>query len=340
MRASRLLSILTTLQARGRITAPELAEACEVSVRTIYRDIDALAAAGIPVYADRGAEGGYRLLDGYRVRLNGLSLPEAEALFMAGLPGPAAALGLDAAMMTAQNKMMAALPANLRENAGRMQERFHLDAPSWLGEAEEPMHLRAIAGALLRERLIKIRYRSWRAEKQRRVAPLGLVLKGGSWYLAGSVDGSVRTYRVARILDCSVLDEPFVRPADFDLAAYWQAATLRLEAELHPNTVTLRLSPFGIKLLNALSPPYVKARLRIEETSDAAGWRIAVLPIGKTVWHAATELLRFGAEAEVLEPAELREKMAEIAQAMAARYHGHQASGPVPGSLIPSIASS
>ena len=136
MRASRLLSILTTLQARGQVTAPELAEACEVSVRTIYRDIDALAAAGIPVYADRGAEGGYRLLDGYRVRLNGLSQPEAEALFMTGLPGPAAALGLDAAMLAAQTKLMAALPANLRPNAGRMQERFHLDAPSWFGEAE------------------------------------------------------------------------------------------------------------------------------------------------------------------------------------------------------------
>jgi predicted DNA-binding transcriptional regulator YafY len=322
MRASRLLSILTTLQARGRVTAPELAEACEVSVRTIYRDIDALAAAGIPVYADRGAEGGYRLLDGYRVRLNGLSPPEAEALFMAGLPGPAAALGLDVAMMAAQNKLMAALPANLRENAGRMQERFHLDAPNWFGESEEPVHLRAVAGALLRERLIKIRYRSWRAEKQRRVAPLGLVLKAGSWYLAGHVDNSVRTYRVARILDCSVLDQPFVRPADFDLAAYWQAATLRLEAELHPNTVTVRLSPFGVKLLNALSSPYVTARTRIEETADAEGWRIAVMPIGKTVWHAATELLRFGSEAEVLEPVELREKMAEIARAMAAHYHG------------------
>ncbi|MCA6116407.1 YafY family transcriptional regulator [Bradyrhizobium sp. WSM 1738] len=340
MRASRLLSILTTLQARGRITAPELAEACEVSVRTIYRDIDALAAAGIPVYADRGSEGGYRLLDGYRVRLNGLSPPEAEALFMTGLRGPAAALGLDAAMMAAQNKLMAALPANLRENAGRMQERFHLDAPNWFGEAEEPVHLRAIAGALLRDRPINIRYRSWRAEKRRRVAPLGLVLKGGSWYLAGSVDGSVRTYRVARILDCSVQDEPFVRPADFDLAAYWQAATLRLEAELHPNTVTLRLSPFDVKLLNALSPPYVKARMRIEEAADRDGWRIAVLPVGKTAWHAATELLRFGAEAEVLEPVELREKMAEIAQAMAARYQSGASPGSVTDSLAPPIASS
>ena len=149
-------------------------------MRTIYRDIDALAAAGIPVYAERGAEGGYRLLDGYRVRLNGLSPPEAEALFMAGLPGPAAALGLDAAMMAAQNKLMAALPQNLRDNAGRMQERFHLDAPNWFGESEEPAHLRTIAAALLRDRLIKIRYQSWRAEKRRQVAPLGLVLKAGA----------------------------------------------------------------------------------------------------------------------------------------------------------------
>ena len=325
MRASRLLSILTTLQARGRVTAPELAEACEVSVRTIYRDIDALAAAGIPVYADRGADGGYRLLDGYRVRLNGLSPPEAEALFMAGLPGPAAALGLDAAMMAAQTKLMAALPANLRPNAGRMQERFHLDAPGWFGEAEEPQHLRAIAGALMRETLIEIHYRSWKAEKRRRVAPLGLVLKGGSWYLAGQVDGSVRTYRVARILGCTVLERHFDRPADFDLAAYWQAATLRLEAELHPHVATVGLSPLGVTLLDALGQPYVKTRTRLDEAADVDGWRIAMVPIGKTVWHAAAELLRLGAEAEVLQPAELRDKMAEFTQAMAARYQSSQA---------------
>ena len=328
MRASRLLSILTILQARGQVTAPELAEACEVSVRTIYRDIDALAAAGIPVYADRGAEGGYRLLDGYRVRLNGLSPPEAEALFMTGLPGPAAALGLEPAMLAAQTKLMAALPDNLRPNANRMQERFHLDAPGWFGEAEQPKHLRAIAGALLRESPIEIRYQSWRAEKRRRIAPLGLVLKGGSWYLAGQVDDSVRTYRVARVLDCSVLDERFTRPAGFDLAAYWQAATERLEAEMHPNLAIVRLSPFGIKLLGALSQPYVKTRTRIEEAADEDGWRIAHVPIGKTVWHAAAELLRLGAEAEVLAPAELRDKMTELTQAMAARYrtaqHGYR----------------
>ncbi|PZA12906.1 transcriptional regulator [Rhodopseudomonas palustris] len=320
MRASRMLSILTTLQAKGRVTAPELAEACEVSVRTIYRDIDALSASGVPVYADRGADGGYRLLDGYRVRLNGLSQSEAGALFLAGLPGPAAALGLDAAMIAAQNKLMAALPANAREDAGRMQERFHLDAPGWFVEAEKPEHLRAVAAAVLRGTLIDIRYQSWRGQKRRRVAPLGLVLKGGSWYLAGQADGSVRTYRIARVLDCTPLDDRFARPADFDLAAYWQSATLRMEAELHPNVATVRLSPLGLKLLDALSQPYVRSHTELDDVTDADGWRIAKIPIGKTSWHAAAELLRLGPEAEVLEPAELRVTIAELTQAMAERY--------------------
>lgn len=320
MRASRVFSILTTLQARGQVTAPELAAACEVSVRTIYRDIDALAASGVPVYADRGAEGGYRLLDGYRVRLNGLSQGEAEALFMAGLPGPAAALGLDVAMVGAQTKLMAALPEHLRPNARGMQQRFHLDAPGWFGATEEPKHLRAIAGAVLRENLIEIRYQSWKAERRRRVAPLGLVLKGGSWYLAGGIDGSVRSYRVARVLDCIVLEDAFARPDGFDLAAYWRASTERLETELHPNQATVRMSSFGLKLFDVVAHPYVKARMQLAETADADGWRIATMPVGKTLWHAATELLRLGAEVEVLAPRELREKMAEMTTAMAARY--------------------
>ncbi|MGJ4891280.1 helix-turn-helix transcriptional regulator [Bradyrhizobium sp. HKCCYLRH3099] len=320
MRASRLLSILTTLQAKGQASAPELAEACEVSVRTIYRDIDALSAAGIPVYAERGAEGGFRLLDGYRVRLNGLSPAETDALFMAGLPGPAAALGLDGAMSAAQSKLVAALPQASRATAGRMQARFHLDAPGWFGEAEEPQHLRPIADALLREVLVDIRYQTWRAEKRRRIAPLGLVLKGGSWYLAGGVERSVRTYRVARILDCAVTTDSFARPADFDLAAYWRAATERLEAEMHPNAATVRLSPLGVKLLEVWSQPYVRARTRLAAEADADGWRIATIPTGTTLWHAAGELLRFGPEAEVLDPPELRAKMAELAAAMTRRY--------------------
>ena len=114
MRASRLLSILTTLQARGRVTAGALAQECEVSLRTIYRDIDALSAAGVPVYSERGSEGGYRLLDGYRTQLNGLSAKEAEALFMMGLNGVAADLGLGGVMLAAQTKLLSAVPAAMR----------------------------------------------------------------------------------------------------------------------------------------------------------------------------------------------------------------------------------
>ncbi|MGF6904476.1 helix-turn-helix transcriptional regulator [Paraburkholderia sp. GAS348] len=135
MRASRLLSILMTLQARGRVSAQSLADECAVSLRTIYRDIDALSAAGVPVQSERGAEGGYRLLDGYRTRLNGLSSQEAEALFLAGLPGPVQALGLGAVMAGAQTKLLAALPVELRSTAERMRSRFHLDAPAWFADA-------------------------------------------------------------------------------------------------------------------------------------------------------------------------------------------------------------
>ncbi|ACB96512.1 helix-turn-helix transcriptional regulator [Beijerinckia indica] len=319
MRASRLLSILTTLQARGRVTAQALADECEVSLRTIYRDIDALSAAGIPVYSERGSEGGYRLLDGYRVRLNGLSPREAESLFLAGLSGPAADLGLGGVMAAAQTKLLAALPQDLRSSAERMRSRFHLDAPAWFSEAEQPAHLATIADAVWRQAAIQMRYQSWKAEKNRRVAPLGIVLKGGSWYLVGQVGDSARTYRISRILELTVLEEQFERPEAFDLPIYWRKATEQLEAELHPITAKLRLSPTGVKLLAALSPPYVRDRTKLDQEADSEGWRIATLPVGK-MWQAVADLLRLGAEAEVLEPPELRDKMAEITSDMARSY--------------------
>lgn len=174
MRASRLLSILTTLQAKGHATAGQLADACEVSIRTIYRDIDALSAAGVPVYGERGSEGGYRLLDGYRTRLNGLSQPEAEALFLAGLPGPAAQLGLGAAMANAELKLLAALPAELRRSAETARGRFHLDAPAWFEALEQPPELQIVAQAVWRRTALEIRYRSGDRDTLRRIQPLGL----------------------------------------------------------------------------------------------------------------------------------------------------------------------
>jgi len=319
MRASRLLSILTTLQAHGRVTATALAQECEVSVRTIYRDIDALSAAGVPVYSERGSEGGYRLLDGYRTRLNGLSAKEAEALFMIGLAGPAADLGLGPVMMAAQTKLLSAVPAQFRAGAEQMRARFHLDAPAWFAQAEQPAHLTLVAGAVWGQHPIAIRYRSWKAEKQRIVEPLGIVLKSGAWYLVGQVDGAARTYRIARILDLEILDRRFERPAAFDLEAYWRDGTRRLEADLHRNSATIRLSPWGLKMLAMFTSPFVHAATRFEGEADAEGWRVAILPVG-SIGQACVELLRFGREAEVLGPPELRERMARIAADMGEIY--------------------
>jgi predicted DNA-binding transcriptional regulator YafY len=318
MRASRLLSILMMLQARGRVTAQALADECEVSLRTIYRDIDALSAAGVPVYSDRGSTGGYRLLDGYRTRLNGLSLDEVKALFLSGLSEPAAALGLGAVMTGAQLKLTAALPAEIRSAAERMRACFHLDAPGWFHESEQPAYLRQIAAAVWEQRLVDMRYRSWKAEKYRRVAPLGIVLKSGAWYLIGCVDASARTYRVSRIRELTLLDDAFERPSGFDLAAYWQESTERLEAELHPNRATVRLSPIGFKMLEPLTSAYARARMEIGE-ADAEGYRTVVIPVG-SLWQASSELLRFGVDAEVLGPPELRTRMGEIIGSLHQRY--------------------
>jgi predicted DNA-binding transcriptional regulator YafY len=178
------LSLLLLLQNRGRMTGPALAAELEVSVRTVYRDVESLSAAGVPVYADRGPSGGYRLLDGYRTRLTGLTSDEAESLFLAGMPGPAAELGLGGALAAAQLKLTAALPAELRDRVGRVSERFHLDAPGWFRDAEDTPFLADIASALWRDRRIAVRYRRWGNEiVERELDPLGLVLKAGVWYL-------------------------------------------------------------------------------------------------------------------------------------------------------------
>ncbi|MEJ8476744.1 helix-turn-helix transcriptional regulator [Roseibium algae] len=319
MKASRLLSILTILQARGRVTAQTLSDECEVSLRTIYRDIDALSLAGIPVYSERGSEGGYRLLDGYRTQLNGLSAAEADTLFLTGLPGPAADLGLGAVMAAAQNKLLAALPEAIRQNAEQYQNRFHLDAPAWFSEAEHPAHLPEIANAIRDQRQIEILYRSWKAEKCRCVSPLGIVLKSGTWYLAGTIEGAVRTYRISRILKLKTLEATFERPEKFHLASYWNENTRRLEEELHPTKVVVRLSPYGNKLFEALVPPYVRTSAVYDQQPDDAGWLRATIQTG-SIRQTCVDLMRFGCDIEVLEPEELRTAMREEAQKLVKLY--------------------
>lgn len=317
MRASRLLSILTTLQAKGHVTAQALADECEVSLRTIYRDVDALSAAGIPVYSVQGSSGGYRLLDGYRVRLNGLSSTEADALFLAGLTRQAADLGMGAVAASARAKLVAALPEAMR--SGAMKARFHFDAPAWFAEPETLDILPAIADAVWNQHPIRMRYQSRTSDEERRVEPLGVVLKGGAWYLVAQIRDDIRTFRISRIGKMTVLDGRFEYPTAFNLEAYWTESIRRYEADLHPNRAEIRLSPRGLDLMDDLLPPYIRTGAVISEQADGRGWRQVSVSVG-SIAHAAMDMLRFGRELEVIGPPELRAEMANVIGELADIY--------------------
>ena len=322
MRADRLLSLLLLLQARGRMTALALADELEVSVRTIYRDVDALSATGVPIYAERGPVGGYRLLDGYRTRLTGLTGDEAGSLFLAGLPGAASDLGLGSVLTMAQLKLLAALPAPLREQANRVQERFHLDAPGWFRDTEETPHLATVARAVWEGTALRVRYRRAGSggEVERRLEPLGMVLKAGAWYLMARAEQQIRTYRIARLLALESLDEPFDRPPDFDLAASWHEWAKRFEEESYRGEATVRLGPRARELLPYLAAPaVVRAVAAVGIPPGADAWLTATIPI-ESFNHAIGDLLRLGAEVEVLAPPQLRARMAETVRILAHRY--------------------
>src|ERR1700722_7649145 len=201
MRASRLVSILLLLQSRGRMTAAQLAAELEGSVRTVYRDVESMHEAGIPLYGDAGHDGGYQLLDGYRPRLTGLPPAEAEALFLSGLPGPAAELGLGGVLAAATLKLRAPLPASIRDSADRVSERFYLDAPGWYRPELKVPCLAEVASAVWERQVIRMRYSRWKAPEEvvRTIEPHGLVLKAGTWYVVARCEGTFRTYRVDQI---------------------------------------------------------------------------------------------------------------------------------------------
>ncbi|WP_456300009.1 helix-turn-helix transcriptional regulator [Saccharomonospora glauca] len=321
MRASRLLSVLLLLQNRGRMTARELADELEVSVRTVYRDVEALSAAGVPVYADRGRAGAYRLLGGYRTRLTGLSEAEARALALAGLPAAASELGLGTVLAAAQLKLHAALPEELRHRAGELAQRFHVDVPGWHREIEHASALAAVADAVWHAKRVRVRYRRWDGSAvERDLDPLGLVLKAGAWYLAARCDGSVRTYRVSRVDALVELGETFDRPDDFDLADYWRTWSEGFERRLYPETARVRLSPLGCELVPFLLGSVGARALRETATSpDRDGWVTVELPV-ETGAPALAQLLQFGAELEVLAPPELRRRVSDVVVRMGSHY--------------------
>jgi predicted DNA-binding transcriptional regulator YafY len=337
VRASRLLSILLLLQTRGRLTARQLADILEVSVRTIYRDVGSLHEAGVPLYGDAGPDGGYQLLGGYRTRLTGLTADEAETLFLAGMPGQAAELGLGTVLATAQLKLHAALPAELREGSARIQERFHLDAPGWHYDGDAVPYLAAVADAVWRQRRIEVRYRRWAAptDVTRILEPHGIVLKAGQWYIVARADrgaappdrraeagpdGAFRCYRVSQILGLTALDEPFDRSEGFGLAAFWARNVTEFRARLYQGEATIRLNPAGRRRLRELmSAAVIQSADDTASAPDPGGWITAVVPV-ESMEHAESDFLRLGANVEVLAPAALRGRLARAAHGMAGLY--------------------
>ena len=322
MRAGRLVSLLLLLQTRGRMTAQALADELEVSVRTVYRDVESLGASGVPIYADRGPTGGYRLLDGYRTRLTGLTGEEAGTLFLAGVPGPAAELGLGSVLAAAQLKLRASLPGELADRADRVRERFHLDAPGWFRVDEPTPHLATVADAVWSARQLSVRYRRWKTPREvtRTLSPLGVVLKAGRWYLVAGAGAHVTAYRVASILDAVIIDAPVERPTDFDLAAYWQEWTARYESSVYTATATVRMTVRALEFMAFVFPPAMSRTARASAGEpDATGWLVTEVPI-ESVRHGHTELLKLGADAEVLTPQELRDMFAETTRGLTALY--------------------
>ena len=319
MRASRLVNLLLLLQSRGGLTAAELARELEVSVRTIHRDVEELSAAGVPIFAERGPHGGIRLVDGYRTRLTGMTADEAEALFLSGLPGPAAQLGLGTVVAAAQLKVMAALPPELRSRASRLVQRYHLDAAGWFQASEPVPHLATLAAAVWDGRLVRIVYRRGGEDVDRTVGPLGVVLKGGIWYVIGTVEGQIRTYRASRVAAAEVLDDAFDRPGDFELAAYWAESSAAYERDAPRIVVDVRIAEdrlwrisnvIGHAVLDAAerstdgeAPGMVRLRMSLDYPDEVPG-----------------QLLAVGPNLEVIGPPEVRERVIKLADLVAARY--------------------
>ncbi|KWT60403.1 transcriptional regulator [Streptomyces albus subsp. albus] len=318
MRAARLIRMVLLLQSRPSMTAAELARELEVSERTVARDVLSLSEAGVPVYADRGRAGGYRLIGGYRTRLTGLGRSEVEALFLSGVPAALRDMGLADAASAARLKVSAALLPELRDAADGAAQRFHLDAPAWYREPATPELLPAVADAVWDDRRVAARYRRKDTEVERELEPYGLVLKAGVWYLAARAGEDVRVYRIDRFTSVTLLDDRFTRDPDFDLPAFWAERAAQFARSILRDEVTVRLTPAGARQLR-----HVTDRAGADEALAAAGepdeqGRITVtLPV-ESLDVAFGQLLGLGPEGEVLAPAALRERFA----AAAARTYG------------------
>jgi predicted DNA-binding transcriptional regulator YafY len=309
VRADRLIRLVLLLQARGQMTAADLARELEVSVRTIYRDLDALSAAGVPVYAEPGPGGGCRLLDGYRFPLRGLRPEEAEALLILGVPGALRELGLEGAATAAHRQIRVTAATDARPLV-------HLDMPRWFRGHEEVPHLRALAEALRRQRCLALEYRPGGPDpaRVRVVGPLGLVNKAGTWYLVAAARGGRPTvFRVGRIGAARLLAEPFERPAGFELAVFWERWSAEFVTSRPRFPVRLRASPAALAALREVFGDGGADAAGDALPPDERGWRVVTLSFEHEL-AAAQRLAGFGGQVEVLSPSSVRERLVATAQ--------------------------
>ncbi|MFI6030656.1 helix-turn-helix transcriptional regulator [Amycolatopsis magusensis] len=320
MRAERLVALLFTLQRKRGATAAELAGELGVSERTMHRDLAALRDAGVPLWTEQGRNGGVRLVDGWRARLDGLTSREAVAIFAFGVPEALGALGLGTAVSAAHAKVSASLPKELREQAEHVAGRFHLDAPGWFRGEDSADSLAAVTRAVWESRQLRIAYRRRDKLAERLLEPLGLVLKAGVWYLVARVpeDDAIRTYRVGRIASVELLDQRFSRPADFDLPGWWRRSSAEFERWTMHLEVTLRLSARAFRRLPQVLGLESMGSSLLEHHPLADGWIQARLMM-ETEHIAVGQLISLGSEVEVLSPASVRAALAEVGAAIAAR---------------------
>lgn len=320
MRADRLLSILMLLQTKGQMTAQQLANQMEVSTRTIYRDLDALSAAGVPVYAERGPNGGCTLLESYRTNLTGLREAEVRALFMLTVPGLVTDLGVEKEAENALLKLTAALPAPFQGDAERVQQRLHLDPTAWFQPDEPIPFLRLLQEAVWSQQRVRMDYRQGNGRWIKRlIEPHGLVAKAGVWYVVSRAQGTyMQIYRVSRIQEAELTNGRFTRQSDFDLADYWQAWVARLEKRQEIVAVTLRVAQGGLPMLQRLLGDAIHQHVAMAE-NDAQGQLVLRLTFG-SLEEASRQLLGLGTAVMVLDPPELRQQMRDQAEQIVAAY--------------------
>ncbi|MEV0619074.1 WYL domain-containing protein [Nonomuraea sp. NPDC050404] len=313
MRADRLVAALLLMQARGRVTAAELAERLEVSVATARRDLEALSAAGIPVYPQQGRGGGWQLVGGARTDLSGLTAQEARALFL--LAGPAAPAAPE--VKSALRKLMRALPHTFRADAEAAADAVVIDPARW-GEPdkERPELVRVLQDATVRRRRVRLVYEGRRdhPRTERLVDPWGLVDKDDIWYLLAGTERGQRTFRVDRIVEAVVTEAEFERPGDFELSRAWERVVAEMERRRSTVSATVLIS---VRLLPILRDHFGRHCETLGETADGRVRARVAAPMALTI---AEQLAGWGARVEVEEPDEVRAELARIGAELLARY--------------------